>query len=371
MTVIRAACVALLWAVLRSAAAPDATDYVTLERLSPRVALAYWVGTDRRCNLTAIQSAQGLVIIDTEMSPRIMLPIKQRFEQHFGRSNWTCVINTHAHDSHAGGNCLFPGATIVGHTNLAQDQQWLIRRQRDPDLQRRTLAEIDRTIRHFRALLPQVAHRAAEARNVRGEIRFWELHEQDLREGYRVVPPTLTLSDRHTIDLGDLRLELVYFGRGHSCSDVLVYIPQEKILVSGAIVYQRAQLPEIGEQTDLHDVQRFLTVLDSFLDPEKRIDRVIPSHSPPLLKSDLEPVRNYYRKMLQGVQQARRQGWTLDQTQQQLSLRSRFPEFRDPPPGHWAYGMHQRNVRNLWRILGETASFAAPPPAPDLETSGK
>jgi len=100
--------------------AGSGSEFVNLERLSDRVVLAYWVGLDRRCNLTAIRSRKGLVIIDTEMSPRIMTPIKERLELVFGRSDWVYVINTHAHDNHPGGNSLFKSAVIVGNENLAQ-----------------------------------------------------------------------------------------------------------------------------------------------------------------------------------------------------------------------------------------------------------
>jgi len=145
-------------------------------------------------------------------------------------------------------------------------------------------------------------------------------------------------------------LELVFFGRGHSLSDTLTYIPQEKLLVTGGIVYQRGQLPEIGEETQMEDVHRFLRILDGFLAPDMKIDRVIPSHSLPLVKSDLKPVRDYYQKMLDGVQAARGEGLTLEQATQRLSVRRSFPNFRDPPAGHWAHGMQERNIRNLWRI---------------------
>jgi len=347
----------------RSASPAGAADYVCLEPLSPRVVLAYWLGVDRRCNLTAIASAKGLVLIDTEMSPRIMAPIQQRLEQHFGRNDWTCVINTHAHDNHAGGNSLFPAAALIGHENLAADMQWLIRRQTEPDWKARELDAMATTIRNFRALLPRYAGRRTDTRRILGEITFWELHAQDLQEGYPIVPPATTFADRRTIDLGDLTVELTFFGRGHSTSDTLVYIPQEKLLVSGAIAYQRAQLPEIGEQTDLTDIQRFLTILDSLLAPETKIDRVIPSHSPPLRKADLKPVRDYYQKMLVGMRQARRDNLTLDQTMERLSVRNSFPNFRDPPPGHWAHGMQQRNIRNLWRILSGDPDPAPPMPA--------
>ena len=142
----------LLQLFLSVAPAPPAApaDHVRIERLSPRVALAYRLGVDRRCNLTALASAQGLVLIDTEMSPRVLAPIKQRLEQHFARTDWACIINTHAHDNHAGGNSLFPGVPRLGHENLAADMQWLIRRQTEPAWKARELDAMAATIRNFR-----------------------------------------------------------------------------------------------------------------------------------------------------------------------------------------------------------------------------
>ena len=345
--------ISVLMQMLLAGAGRSPGEFINIEKLSDRVILAYWVGTDRRCNLTAIQSQKGLAIIDTEMSPRIMAPIKKSIEQVFQRNDWAYVINTHAHDSHPGGNSLFKDAVVVGHDNLAQDMQWIIRRQTEPDWKRRELDRAAQFIRNLRAFLPQVARNRAQARLVWGEIRFWELHMQDLREGYEVVKPSLTFSDRHTLDLGDLQLELVFFGKGHSLSDTLIYVPQENLLVTGAIVYQRAHLPEIGEQSELRDVQRFLEVLDRFLADDVKIDHVIPSHSPPLLKNDLVPVRDYYQRMLAGVRTAQQEGLTLEQARARLAVQTNFPALRETPPGAWSYGMHERNIRNLWRILEE------------------
>jgi glyoxylase-like metal-dependent hydrolase (beta-lactamase superfamily II) len=331
----------------------DAGKYIRIERLSPRVVLAYWPGIDRRCNLTAIQSQKGLVIIDTEASPRVMAPIKEKIEQAFGRCDWAYVINTHAHDNHCSGNCLFKGAVIVGHENLPKDMQWLISRQTEPDRKRRELDHFTSILRNLRAALPQSVGNRTYNILIRSDIIFYELFVKDLEEGYEVVKPSLMFADRHTLDLGDLTLELIFFGRGHSLSDILIYIPQERILVTGAIAYQRGQLPEIGEQSQLQDVHRFIAVLDSLLAVGVKIDRVIPSHSTPLLRSDLPPIRDYYQRMLTEVQAARQQGMTLEQTIASLTVRTKFPAFRDPPPGHWGYGMQERNVKNLWRILND------------------
>lgn len=343
--------IALLLPLLAGGAGRDPADYVRLQRLSERVVLAHWIGPDRLCHLVGIQSQKGLVFIDTEMSPRITTPIKERVERAFERTDWAYLINTHGH--HAGGNSVFADIPIVAHENLAEEIQWRIDTQTDPQHKRKALDDAAQILTALRNNLRQFGAGRTYARLMHGEIRFWELYIEDLEEGYEVVKPTLTFSDRHTLDLGDLTLELVFFGKGHSHSDILVYVPQERLLFTGAIAYQRAHLPEIGEQSHMEDVRRYLTVLDEFLDPNVPIDRVIPSHSPPLRKSDLVAIRTYYERMLAGVQAAQRQGLTLEQASGRLAQPKAFRTYLEPPPGHWAYRLHERNLGNLWRICEE------------------
>ncbi len=346
---------------LLAAPASDDSEFVALEKITPRVTVAYWLGgVDRRCNLTAIQTQKGLVLIDTEMSPGIMGPIKAKLEQTLRRNDWAYVINTHAHDSHAGGNCLFSNAVVVGHTNLAADMaEWLVRRQTDSEWRMRELQRLDQFIQYYTNALSQARRGTADARRIRGELRFLELQRQDLRDTYPVIRPSLTFGDKHTLELGDMQVQLVYFGKSHSTSDILIYVPQERVLVTGGAVYQRAQFPEISEQSRTADVRRFISVLNQFTAPDVRIDRVIPSHSALLTKSDLLPVRDYYQRMLTGLRAAGQQRLTFEQVQARFPT-SLFPALRDPPEGWWSHGFHERNLRNLWRILNEEPAEEAP-----------
>lgn len=352
----------LLVSMLAAGSSADPGPYIRIDRLTPRVALAYWPGLDRRCNLTVIQSQKGLVLIDTEAAPRLMAPIKKKIEQTLGRSDWAYVINTHAHDNHCSGNVLFPGAVIVGHENLAADMQWLIRRQAEPHKR----GEIDRynaILRDLRAAGPRYAGNPQYSRLIQSDLIFYELFVQDLQEGYEVVPPALTFADTHTLDLGDLTLELIFFGKGHSTSDILIYVPQERVLVTGAIAYGPYRVPEIGEASHLEDVHRFIAVLDRLLADEVKIDHVIPGHSAPLTRAALPPIRNFYRRMLTEVRAARRQGLTLEETTKRLTLRAMFPAFRDPPARTYGHDHQARNVRNLWHILAKNEPAPQPEPA--------
>ncbi len=340
----------------------DPGPYICIDRLTPRVALAYWPGIDRRCNLTVIQSRKGLVIIDTEASPRVMAPIKKKIEQTFGRSDWAYVINTHAHDNHCSGNSLFKGATILGHENLATDMQWLINRQIEP-AKRKEIDRYNAILRDLRVAVPRYAADRMATRLIQSDLIFYDLFVQDLQQGYQVVKPTLTFSDKYTLDLGDLTLELIFFGKGHSNSDTLIYIPQERVLVSGAIAYQQYRVPEIGEDSHLEDVHRFIAVLDRLLADDVKIDHVIPGHSVPLTRAVLPPIRDFYQRMLQEVQAARQQGLTLDQATKLLTLQAKFPAFREPPLRTYGSLHQERNVKNLWRILAEDQPAPKPEPA--------
>jgi len=241
--------------------------------------------------------------------------------------------------------------------------QWLIRRQTEPDSKRREIDRYNAILRDLRAALPLYAANRMYTGLIQSDLIFYDLFVQDLQQGYEVVKPSLPFSDKYTLDLGDLTLELIFFGKGHSNSDILIYVPQERILVTGAIAYQQGRVPEIGEESHLEDVHRFIAVLDSLLTDHVKIDHVIPGHSVPLTRAVLPPIRDYYQRMLKEVEAARQQGLTLDQTTRLLTIRAKFPAFRDPPPRTYGYDHQERSVRNLWRILAEDQPSPKPEPA--------
>jgi len=327
-------------------------EFVRIEKLSDQVIIGYWLGTGRM-NIVAVKSQKGLAVIDTAMSPRIMAPIKERLEKEMGRDDWKYVINTHAHMHHAGGNCLFKDAVIIGHDNLPGDKQWLIDKQVDETWKRKSLDQNAATIRNLQALLPRVTGSQLQTRMIQGEIKFFELNTPDIEEGFEIVKPTVTFSDKYTLDLGDIRLEMVYFGKGHSMSDILIYIPQEGVLVTGAIVYLRGHLPGITERAELKDVQRYIAVLNSFLEEGLKVDRVITSHSPVLTRNDLKYVRDYYQAMLDGIRAARQEGLTLEQAKDRFAVRKKFPRLYQKQSAEWSKAKQDRNITVLWQRLEE------------------
>jgi glyoxylase-like metal-dependent hydrolase (beta-lactamase superfamily II) len=58
--------------------------------------------------------------------------------------------------------------------------------------------------------------------------------------------PTDTFADAMTLDLGNRRVELRYLGRGHTSGDIVVWLPDERILFAGDLVEAQAA-PYMGD----------------------------------------------------------------------------------------------------------------------------
>jgi glyoxylase-like metal-dependent hydrolase (beta-lactamase superfamily II) len=79
--------------------------------------------------------------------------------------------------------------------------------------------------------------------------------------------------------MGDVTFHLVYFGKAHSDSDILIYIPEENLLMSGDLFnsggsgnLSRLNHNEVGKV----DIDRWCEALNFILQPDNKIEKVIP-----------------------------------------------------------------------------------------------
>lgn len=52
----------------------------------------------------------------------------------------------------------------------------------------------------------------------------------------KVTPPTITFSDKYVIESGARRIELLFLGHANTAGDIVMWLPQEKIIATGDIV---------------------------------------------------------------------------------------------------------------------------------------
>ena len=173
---------------------------------------------------------------------------------------------------------------------------------------------------------------------------------------YECRPPEITFRDRMTLDCGDLTLELIYFGRAHSGSDILIRIPEEGLLLTGDLFLDRGWLPLFAGLRTL-DVPRFIEVLGEVLDQDDRVRTVIPGHRDLWPREKLVLWRDYIVEVWGAVNTAHEEGLNPLHVISRLPLAERY---RYPMKlGHTKERLeqfHQNTIRAFWRQLQESAA---------------
>ncbi len=192
-------------------------------------------------NAAIIVNDADVLVVDSRTSPAaawVLLDELRRITTKPVRY----AVTTHFHYDHAHGNQIYgPEVEIIGH-----------------EFTRGMLAAgASRRGSAYDGFVSFVAARAAELRRqvdtASDPARRTELGHQLRRyEQQRIAdravvptPPTMTLNDRVTLVRGGREIQILFAGRGHTGGDVVVYLPKEKILVTGDLLQER--LPYLGD----------------------------------------------------------------------------------------------------------------------------
>ena len=325
-------------------AGPAHAQIVNIERLSDRVlvANALFLG---RSNVVAVSTRKGLLLIDTGYTPSITARLKQEIEKQFGRKDWAYVIHTHAHE-HVGGDVVFKDVPILAHENIPGDIKRLVdylasEEKRAPQMRFIQGKEQE--------LQKQIDNGPANSETLKAQLTVWQERERELAKGFEVPVPAVRFSEDMTLDMGDVTAQALYLGRGHSLSDVAIYIPEEKLLVSGGTCHPF--FPKVSDATRLSDLKRSIAVLDRVLDAG--VEHVVAGHAEVAGRPIVERWRNYHRDLLAAVTAAHDQGLTLEKAQAQLSLGQRFPYMRDVEArfGGTREEIQTANVAAVWKLV--------------------
>ncbi|MGD8395119.1 MAG: MBL fold metallo-hydrolase [Candidatus Eiseniibacteriota bacterium] len=254
---------------------------VQVERISDRLLVLDCMDV----NVTAVATASGVVLIDTQRSPSLMSALVPFIEIELGQANVTHIINTHGHPDHASGNQVFPSAVSIAHADC-------------PEFMRHNPADApgaiegqERLLDEVRTMLRVATPGSAEAEQLAAEIRGRELLIRDLREQrYVFTPPVEVFDDRRSLEAGGVRFELAFAGRAHTNHDLLVHIPDEHVLLTGDLFCSARSF--CFAVTPLADVTRLVAELDRILAADPELEVVIPGHGPPLTRTELVGLRS-------------------------------------------------------------------------------
>ena len=140
--------------------------------------------------------------------------------------------------------------------------------------------------------VPVIAHVDA-AREIEEQsfalLEVMQGRAKEKADGTAVVMPDITFEDSKVIELGGERIELLNLGPAHSPGDIVVWLPQQKLVISGDMAFHQRMLP-LFEHTD---TAAWIETWDAF--EALGAEVVIPGHGGP---TDMATVRKYTRDYL-------------------------------------------------------------------------
>lgn len=120
-------------------------------------------------------------------------------------------------------------------------------------------------------------------------------------------PPRLTFSDEEAIYLGGVEVRMLYFGRGHTNGDTVIFFPDLRTVHAGDLVIDG--MPVIDYDNGGSALE-FVTTLEKLMTLD--FDTVIPGHGPVSTKADVAAFRADIETMRTRLAGMVRQGKTKD-----------------------------------------------------------
>jgi glyoxylase-like metal-dependent hydrolase (beta-lactamase superfamily II) len=140
-------------------------------------------------------------------------------------------------------------------------------------------------------LQSETAHLRLQAS--RSELAPW------INEDTRLVAADEWLDGDHTLTVGGVRFEIRAVGPSHTPEDLVVYLPSEKVLFAGDLIF-RSRIPYMGQADSRH----WIAALERLLAFDARV--IVPGHGPLSreARADMQLTRDYLVYLRKSMGQA-------------------------------------------------------------------
>lgn len=225
-------------------------------------------------NVGVFVTDTGVVVVDTKLAgygPDLLAKIKKVTDKPV-----TTIINTHTHGDHTGSNEGFPASVeIVAHENTKANM----------------------------AKMPAFQGDKAQ------------------------FLPKKTYRDKLTLGSGKNRVDLYYFGAGHTNGDTFVVYPALRVLQAGDMfAWKDAPLYDVNNGgSGVQHPKTFAKLLATVKD----VDTVIPGHSPVTTLKDLQEYGRYTAELLAQTEAAFKAGKSADDAGKAIDLTAKFPGYKN------------------------------------------
>ncbi len=343
LTVSAAVAAASLHATALQEARPPGADYdgdaFTFHKVREGVYLAVPTG-----NLTAVGNASVVIndddvlIVDSHTSPAGAWALLHEL-QRITAKPVRYVVNTHFHVDHVHGNQVYPkDVQIISHEftreMIATGRSW-------------SGHAYDQVVGSVPSQISKL-ERQLEATTDPGDrtdlLRQLRIRKNFLAATKAVVPtpPNVTLRDRMTLYRGRREIQLLFLGRGHTAGDVVVYLPKERVLMTGDLLLKTVPYMHDCYPLDWIATLERLKQLD--------FDVILGGHWEPLLERErIDHLQAYLRDLWSQASQMHNEGVAAEEAARRIDLRSHAAHY----PNIKGLGVGLVPVQRIYELLDQ------------------
>ena len=333
-------------------AATDEKNLFELKKVADGVYAAF-AGPVYKTNSNAavILTNDGAVVVDTHSKPSAAAALYKEI-QGVTKNPVKKIVNTHFHWDHWQGNEIYrsayPGLEIIASEQTRQNMT-------KPDAGVGGIPHIERQIAALPAEIDKLKEEvaktsdpAAKAR-VESNLRQAEAFLQELKQ-MKPAPPTRGVPGGVTkLTDGGREIQLHVVGRAHTDGDVFIYLPKEKVLITGDAVV--GWMPFIGDGYPEDWVQSLATL--------EKLDftHIIPGHGDVAPKSQITFLKNYLADLVDAVKKAAADRATLDEMKSKIANQL-APKYEAGMSKYWTGKYRDRidvNIEHVHKKVLKTA----------------
>ena len=287
-------------------------------------------------NAAVIINDDDVVIIDDLVSPAAAWVLLEEIKTLTDKPVRT-VINTHYHFDHAHGNQIFgKEVLIIGH-EVTRDML-LGGKSAEMPLYKGYMTRLPAQIQTLRQQLAAETDAARKA-TLQTELQIAENNAASQAE-LKPTPPNVTLNSQMTLYRGGREIQIRFLGRAHTAGDVVVYLPKEKIVITGDLL--------TSALSNMSDA--YVNEWDDTLEELKKLDFtiVLPGHGEAFTdRNKIDYFQAYLRDTWSEVSRLKQQGVSA----QDAAARADLTKHREHFPGITAPGVPLLGVTRMYELM--------------------
>jgi glyoxylase-like metal-dependent hydrolase (beta-lactamase superfamily II) len=259
-------------------------------------------------NSSFIVNDNDVVVVDDHVSPAAAWVLLEEIKKVTSKPV-TTVVNTHFHFDHAHGNQIFdPTVQIIGHEFT---RRMLLNNSIGMPLYQNYLTGMPGQIEGLKKQIASAADAAAKAK-LQTQLQVTENNLASQKE-LKPTPPNVTLTTQMTLYRGKREIQIRYLGRGHTAGDVVVYLPGEKVVMTGDFLTSGLSNMSDSFPNEWADSLEALKKLD--------FDTVLPGHGEAFTdRAKIDYYQAYLRDVWTEVSKLKQQGVSAEEAAKRADM---------------------------------------------------